>query len=75
MTTIHLFKMIRKMAGYLLFAIFFISAGTQYVHAQYAAIGADPLEWLVEPHSSYSKEIYMSVKTPAVEGPLEYNFI
>lgn len=44
------------------------------VQAQKADIGTDPLEWYGEPHSVFSSEVKMSVKTPDMAGELEYRF-
>ena len=59
---------------FLLFMITFCCGFNQELLCQKADIGNDPLEWLCEPHSVFSSEVKMSVKTPEIGGPLEYRF-
>ena len=53
---------ISKLILYQIFIISFYCINKSDLSAQYSIKGKDPLEWKCEPHSVYSKEIFMSAK-------------
>lgn len=65
---------ISKLILYQIFIISFYCINKSDLSAQYNIEGKDPLEWQCEPHSVYSKEIFMSVKPVCESGNVEYSF-
>ncbi|HCC71695.1 MAG TPA: hypothetical protein DEQ09_11165, partial [Bacteroidales bacterium] len=64
---------ISKLILYQIFIISFYCINKSDLSAQYGIKEKDPLEWKCEPHSVYSKEIYMSVKPVGKSGMVEYS--